>query len=108
MKVTVNGSAIMSKLHRFLPVRAHARPSLLGRLKIENPEIQITSLLYISNIYDCGSSGLMCTIQLDSGITSSPMLVAPIDQISLCRRHPIARELKQYRRAAKGRRATSC
>jgi hypothetical protein len=41
-------------------------------------------------------------------MSSIPMLVAPIDQITVCRRHPVARELKQYRRAAKDRRASSC
>lgn len=101
MKLAVNDSvAMISRLRRYLPLHARAHPSLLGRLKLENPQIDTTSRLYISNVYNCGASGLMCAIKLDPDSSSAPVLVAPMDQISVGRRHPIARELERYHRGS--------
>ena len=93
--------SLASRLQRFLPLLAYGRPPLIGMLRKHSPDATASSRLIVTNVYDTGGqSGLMCKIDLASATpTSSSVLVVPITLLAFDRRHPISREVAEYRRS---------
>lgn len=87
------------RLQRFLPLPAHGRPQLVGMLKKRSSKFTASARLIVTNVYYIGGkAGLMCQIDLASGEPCSSVLVVPITVLAFDRRHPISRDVAEYRR----------
>jgi hypothetical protein len=68
-------------------------------LRKHSPNTTASSRLIVTNVYDAGGkAGLMCKIDLASGTPSSSVLIMPITLLAFDRRHPISRDVAEYRR----------
>jgi hypothetical protein len=91
--------SLANRLQRFLPLRAYGRPPLIGMLRRHSPYTTASSRLLVMNVFDAGEqSGLMCKVHLASGASASSVLVVPVTLLAFDRRHPISREVAEYRR----------
>ncbi|MGD9657641.1 MAG: hypothetical protein AB7U61_08385 [Methylocystis sp.] len=83
---------LLDRLKRSLPVSAHARQLLLGRLQSRRVVGSTSPTLRIVNVFlnDRGQK-IMCQFTID-GDASTRIFVAPLTQLALGRRHPAARE----------------
>lgn len=94
-----HSQSLVSRLQRFLPLRAYGRPPLIGMLRKHSPDMTASSRLMVTNVYDAGDqSGLMCKIDFAPGAARRPILVVPITLLAFDRRHPISRDVAEYRR----------
>jgi hypothetical protein len=105
MSLIHDSQALVRRLQRFLPLRAHARPNLLGELKRRYSDVTSSSTFVVTNIYDAGGAdGLMCKIEFRAGAPIPPVLVVPIAHLAFDRRHPISRDVADYIRRRTNRR----
>jgi len=96
--------ALARQLQGFLPLSAYCRPPLLRALRERAPNVTASSSLLVTAVFDRGESvGLMCKIDLGCETTTSPVLIVPITLLSFDRRHPISRDVAEYRRLRAGR-----
>lgn len=82
----------LDRLRRSLPISAHARQPLLGYLQSKRVIGSTSPTLRIVNVFLNDYDGnIMCqfTIECDD---STRIFVAPLTQLALNRRHPVARE----------------
>lgn len=85
------------KLRRALPLAAHARPPLIASLRARGVIARAAPRLIILDVFDAGpAGGLMCRFAIAEIESSS--FVAPLAQVALDRRHPVAREAAAHRR----------
>ncbi|CAN2536157.1 hypothetical+protein [Methylocapsa aurea] len=105
MRETAHPSeALARRLRGFLPLSAHCRSPLLKTLRGYAPNVAAPSHVLVTGVYDMGGSvGLMCRIDLGGEIAASAVLVVPITHLAFDRRHPISRDMANYRRLHAGR-----
>lgn len=82
----------LERLRSGLPASAHARQPLLSYLQSKQIIGSTSPILRIINAFpsDHGKN-IMCQFMIE-GDASSRVFVAPLSQIALDRRHPVARE----------------
>lgn len=94
------------RLQRQLPLYAHCRPSLLGFLRARIGNVSIAPRLKITGVFraDC-AGGIICKIVLDDGLAQQQVFVAPLEDLAIDRRHPIAQEIatRKPRRSWRGK-----
>jgi hypothetical protein len=88
---------LVQRLRRALPLSAYPRPALLAFLKTHRAMGGCAPRLIVTDVFDAGGAGgLMCRFAIADVDTSS--FVAPLDQLALDRRRPVAREAAAHRR----------
>lgn len=88
-----------SRLQRFLPLPAHARPTLFKSIRKLLPGAISAPSCLVTNIFYAGiEHGIMCRLELPASMSSSSTLIASITHISFDRRHPISDEISRYRK----------
>jgi len=98
-----HGSALL-RLRRALPLVAYGRPTLLAFLRKRAPLHGSTPRLKVTNIFQTrDADGLMCQFVLDGAEAANRLYVAPIEQLTFGRTHPLTREIATLaqRRAAR-------
>jgi hypothetical protein len=87
----VKRSHFIHNLRRALPLAAHPRPPLIAFLRERGVIGRGAPRLVVLDIFDAGAAGgLMCRFAMaEDGEASS--FIAPLAQVALARRQPIAR-----------------
>jgi hypothetical protein len=89
---------LVQRLQRALPLGARGRPALLAFLRARGIIGGIAPKLKVIGIFPSGAqSEFMCRFTVEDGV-GAETFVAPLDQIALDRRHPVARKLDLCRR----------
>ena len=95
-------ASLVCRIQKFLPLQAHARPQLRGRLAgaaREDSGGAGSGRLFVLNVFDTkGLGGLMCRVSLAADAVTAPAFVVPITHVAFDRRHPISQEIAHYRR----------
>lgn len=87
----------IDRLRRTLPVSGYPRPTLLAELRVRKAAGRSMPQLTVIDIIDPGEGkGLLCRFLVDDRDARS--FVAPLSQIALDRRHPVARAVAMQRR----------
>lgn len=88
---------LVSRLQRALPLTAHGKPPLLAFLRKSMSIARTSPRLTVTNVFYAGDrKGLMCQFTIETE-ASPRVLVAPLSQIAIDRRHPIAQDIALYR-----------
>ncbi len=88
---------LVRRLRRALPLSAYPRPALLAFLRTHRATGRGSPRLILVDAFDAGDAGgIMCRFAI-AGVNASSF-IAPIDQLALDRRHPVAREADAHRR----------
>lgn len=96
----VRQESLVHSLRGALPLSAYPRPPLLAFLRERGAIGRNTPRLVVIDIFDAGATqGLMCRFEIADDVNASGF-VAPLAQIALDRRHPLAQRLASRRRQA--------
>ncbi|MGB5085971.1 MAG: hypothetical protein WBO09_15540 [Methylocystis silviterrae] len=96
----VNRESLIHHLREALPLSARPRPALLAFLRARGAIGRSAPRLVVVDIFDAGGTqGLMCRFEI-AGEVDAPSFVAPLTQLALDRRHPLAQRLAERRRHA--------
>jgi len=94
----VNRESLIHHLRDALPLSARPRPALLAFLRARGAIGRGAPRLVVVDIFDAGGTqGLMCRFEIADEI-DAPSFVAPLTQVALDRRHPLAQRLAERRR----------
>jgi hypothetical protein len=88
--------SLVHSLRDSLPLPARPRPALLAFLRLRGAIGRGAPKLVIVDIFDTAAQDLMCRFVIEGEAERS--FVAPLAQISLDRRHPLAQRLAARRR----------
>jgi hypothetical protein len=89
---------LVQRLQRALPLGARGRPALLAFLRARGVIGSIAPRLKVIGIFPAGAQGeFLCRFTIEDGL-GMETFVAPLDQLALDRRHPVARKLDLCRR----------
>jgi hypothetical protein len=90
----------VDSLRRTLPISGHPRSMLLAELRLRKAAGRATPKVKIIDVFDLGDDGgVMCRFLLDDGDARS--FVAPLSQVALVRRHPLAQAIAACRRPSR-------
>ncbi|MBI5314205.1 MAG: hypothetical protein HZB28_14040 [Methylocystis sp.] len=96
----VKRESLIHSLRDALPLSARPRPALLAFLRAHGAVGRSAPRLVVIDIFDAGGTqGLMCRFEI-AGKVDAPSYVAPLTQLALDRRHPLAQRLAERRRRA--------
>lgn len=88
---------LLEAFRRCLPLVAHPRGRLRATLMRSPQNKGLDSKCKVTNVFDAGETfGLMCQVEI--GESDPSLLVTPLAELSFDRRHPIARDVADYRR----------
>jgi hypothetical protein len=89
---------LLEALRPYLPLAAHPRGRLRVSLIRASPRGAFDERCKVTGVFDAGDAfGLLC--QIEVGDNADPAIFfAPIVELAFDRRHPIAREIVDYRR----------
>jgi hypothetical protein len=88
---------LLQRLRRCLPLGAHPSERLRKTIVSSMHGISQTCRCKVINVFDVGArGGIMC--QFEVGDSERLLMVAPITEISFGRRHPLSRDIADYRR----------
>jgi len=88
---------LVQRLRRALPLPAYPRPALLAFLRTHRAIGGCAPRLILTDVFDAGGAGgIMCRFAIAD--VDASRFVAPLDQLALDRRRPVAREAAAYRR----------
>ncbi|PPD02919.1 MAG: hypothetical protein CTY30_13085 [Methylocystis sp.] len=94
----VNRESLVHHLRDALPLSARPRPALLAFLRARGAIGRSAPRLVLVDIFDAGTQGLMCRFEIADEIDAPSSFVAPLTQLALDRRHPLAQRLAERRR----------
>ncbi|AZG78057.1 hypothetical protein [Methylocystis rosea] len=95
----VNRESLVHNLRDALPLSARPRPALLAFLRARGAIGRSAPRLVVVDIFDAGGTqGLMCRFDIADEIDAPSSFVAPLTQLALDRRHPLAQRLAERRR----------
>ncbi|MBM3577493.1 MAG: hypothetical protein FJX40_07480 [Alphaproteobacteria bacterium] len=93
----VRQESLVHNLRGALPLSAHPRPPLLAFLRERGAIGRNAPRLVVVDIFDAGETqGLMCRFEIAGDVNVSGF-VAPLAQIALDRRHPLAQQFSVRR-----------
>lgn len=94
---TTDDDYLLWRLQCQLPLLARGRPALLALLRSRGVIGNVSSRLKIVGVVQPGQRGdFMCRFVIEGG-TNAETFLAPLAQLALDRRYPIARELVRHR-----------
>lgn len=90
--VELDDDRLINQLRRTLPALAYGRPTLQSFFKNRLPPTRGGYKLRIVGVFKAPHGSIMCQVCVD-GSDEENVFVAPIEQVSLSRKHPLARAL---------------
>ena len=98
-RLSLDRQKLVEQLRLALPLKARARPLLIGRLRKSVSCDAARSNLPVTNVFDAGEGlGLMCQLDLTQYNTQTPYLVVPLELLALDRGYGLDRKSQNYRR----------
>jgi hypothetical protein len=92
-EVSYRESGAIARLRQALPLSAHGRPALLAFLRKRFAYLGGAPRLTVTNVFYAGDQTLMCQFTIGDATAGQKVFVAPLYNVALDRRHPVAREI---------------